>query len=88
METSAVPSLPELRDAARRAHAEKAQPLYFGLWSDKQAAAYLSISKSLWWRWHKEGKTPRALKVGSATRWVCEEVVAFRNSLIAARDAA
>lgn len=42
----------------------------------------LPIGQSSWWRWHAEGKTPPAYKIGpKITAWKLDDVLAFAEEI-------
>ena len=47
----------------------------------KQIAQLLSIGKSTWWLWVKEGKAPAGIKFGNrVTVWKASDIQAFIDS--------
>lgn len=49
---------------------------------DRQVAARLGISRPSLWRWVKDGRFPRPVKLGPAvTRWRLSDIEKFEASL-------
>lgn len=49
---------------------------------DRQVAARLGISRPTLWRWVKDGRLPRPVKLGPAvTRWRLSDIEKFEASL-------
>ena len=46
------------------------------LLSDQSASALLGISRATWWRRVADGTFPAPVKIGNATRWRRDEIVA------------
>ena len=44
--------------------------------SDKTGAALLDLSRSSWWRRVNDGTVPPPIRIGGATRWRLDEVLA------------
>ena len=44
--------------------------------SDKSGASLLDLSRSSWWRRVNDGSLPQPIKIGGATRWRLDEVLA------------
>ena len=57
------------------------------LLSDNTGAALLGISRATWWRRVNDGTLPRPLKIGGATRWRRDELLAAIEKAAAMRDA-
>lgn len=57
------------------------------LLSDNTGAALLGISRATWWRRVNDGTLPRPLKIGGATRWRRDELLAAIEKAAAERDA-
>ena len=57
------------------------------LLSDNTGAALLGISRATWWRRVNDGTLPRPLKIGGATRWRRDELLAAIEKAAAVRDA-
>lgn len=56
------------------------------LLSDNAAAALLGISRATFWRRVNDGTFPRPVKIGGATRWRREELIAAVDAATAHRD--
>ena len=56
------------------------------LLSDNTGAALLGISRATWWRRVNDGTLPRPLKIGGATRWRRDELLAAIEKATAERD--
>ncbi len=53
----------------------------------KEAAAFLGIGKSTFWRWVKEGRIPKGISLSSrATVWRVEELEHFLNRCAAGKE--
>lgn len=46
---------------------------------DKQVCAVLSIGRSTLWRWVREGRIARPVRIGRMTRWRISDVRALLN---------
>ena len=58
------------------------------LLSDREAAEMLRIGRATFWRLVKAGTLPKPVKLGGATRWRRDEVVAAVDAMTTQRDAA
>lgn len=54
--------------------------------SDATAAALLAISRATFWRRVSDGAMPKPVKIGHATRWRRDEIMAAVDAATAARD--
>ncbi|WP_273249204.1 helix-turn-helix transcriptional regulator [Sediminimonas qiaohouensis] len=55
--------------------------MYHTLLTVTQVATMFSAGNSTIWRWAKAGTIPKPIKVGGATRWLREEVIAHIEKL-------
>lgn len=56
------------------------------LLSDNAAAAMLGISRATFWRRVTDGSLPKPIKLGGATRWHRNELLAVVDAALAKRD--
>ena len=56
------------------------------LLTDRQSAALFSISRPTFWRRVGDGTLPRPIKIGGATRWRRDELLAAIERVAAERD--
>ena len=56
------------------------------LLSDNAGAALLGISRATFWRRVNDGSLPRPIKLGGATRWHRDELLATVAAALAKRD--
>lgn len=54
------------------------------LLSTKQVQGYIQASRVSIWRWEKEGKFPKHIKLGRSIRWRESDIQAWINGLQAA----
>lgn len=47
---------------------------------DTEAARLLSVGRSTWWAWVRDGRAPQPVKVNDLTRWRLTEVLALQAS--------
>lgn len=53
-----------------------------GLISAKELLPHLPIKRSTLWKWVKDGRFPVPLRIGTLTRWKCEDVHIWMAHLI------
>ena len=58
------------------------------LLTDTEGCQLTGISKSAWWKWVREGRLPKPVKLGTLSRWPRSEIVAVIEKAKAARDVA
>jgi|OM-RGC.v1.034553319 Predicted transcriptional regulator len=56
------------------------------LLADHDAAAFVGISRTTFWRRVKDGTFPQPVRIGRATRWRRDELVAAVERATAERD--
>lgn len=60
------------------------QSLHDRLLAVPEITAHLRISRSLWWRWVKEGRAPQGIKLSArCTRWRASDVAQLIDTLAA-----
>lgn len=65
-----------MTDQITRLLAQKAGESSALLMADHTAAAFLGISRATLWRRVKDGTLPQPVKIGAATRWKRDELIA------------
>lgn len=58
------------------------------LLKDAECCEIIGCSVPTWWRWVREGRAPKPVKLGKLSRWPRSEIFGLIESAKAARNAA